>query len=231
MRLMVLYIVIAPIICFSQVSDFETDYTLAKGVFADKEVWLEADYKLFANHSDDILVSRAHSETYISQEVYNQSIEGVHSIIEWDQVLICDSNEEHIVLDTYEGDILRAVFSIDIDQLSNFITEVEDISDNSSIIYRLHVENSEVQLLELRMNRVNHHFEKIVLYYAYSESLGDDMADVDTPRLEITLKPYKFNGSKKWTIRNNPFVKWSNNKVVIEKPYKDYNFINNMSGQ
>ena len=232
MRYLLIYILLSTSwLAKAQITEFERDYALAKDVFKDKQISLESDYLLFSSHTSTSLVSTAKSTTFISEELYNQSIEGVHTIIEGDRVLICDTNEENLVVDNYKGDLLAAVFSIDIDQLSNFITKVDPISTSDVSGYRLYIQYSEIEMLDIYIDKENHHFEKVILYYAYAESLGEEMSNTDNPRLEIAINPYKFDDSRFWTISKNPFISWNQERPIVEKDYKDYNFINNISSQ
>jgi len=228
LKFLITYLCFFPFFLSGQVDNFNEHYKKAKEVFVKQNILVDASYHMYPSHDSQKLISTAQSKTYISSDLYNQSIEGVYTIIDKDQILVCDTNEEIIVRDKSKGEALKAIFNIDLDQLTDFIQSVEIDRNGEIITYQLQVQYSEVSQLDISINSRTNQFEKVILYFKYSESLGEDISESELPRLEVTFSPYKFDQKAKWTISNNPFIRLEGKEMSLGNQYKNYQFINNI---
>jgi len=229
MNKLILLLILFSKMATAQISDFESVFAQTKEVIKQDAVWLSAEYQLYPTHTSQEITSTADCKTYFSEDLYNQSIEGVHTIIEDNKIIICDANEQVIVVDSYKGDILRTIFSIDLEQMSEFITSVSSKEINNAFYYTLNIQSSEIEKLDLQINKASFHYEKIVMYYAYAESLGDDISQSDNPRLELLIDPYSHSDKRPWTIEKNPFVKLDDKQVIPLSQYSKYSIVNNLN--
>lgn len=226
----ILAILLFPIFGFTQKQAFLTDYKkICDMYFSQTNMEIHSTLNMYAGHTGKALISTSKSVVKINNKEIHQEIEGIITMVNPNFMVQVDKDDQYIILDRTPKSYFNNLWNLSLDQSMQMIENATLIKNTKSEkSYSIEFNYGEIEKSVICFHPTSNQVTSLILYYAIEDNYFDDEPDrTDKARLEISFQFIPKVTSEFYTLKDNPFCTFLNEKFVAKNAYKKYELIDN----